>query len=127
MKVATVIAVYANWGFARIQGIGWGWAGIIWIFSIITYIPLDILKFITRYALTGKAWDNLLENKVFNSTKSDLLFHFTNVFLIALPLCLFKNQSRLLSLPRRIMERVKGRLNGLQLSARFMVSSPQKP
>jgi H+-transporting ATPase len=69
MKVATVIAVYANWGFARIQGIGWGWAGIIWIFSIITYIPLDILKFITRYALTGKAWDNLLENKVFKLNK----------------------------------------------------------
>ncbi|XP_011002373.1 PREDICTED: ATPase 8, plasma membrane-type-like [Populus euphratica] len=69
--VATVIAVYANWGFARIQGIGWGWAGIIWIFSIITYIPLDILKFITRYALTGKAWDNLLENKTAFTTKKD--------------------------------------------------------
>ncbi|KAL3584991.1 hypothetical protein D5086_011858 [Populus alba] len=70
-SVATVIAVYANWGFARIQGIGWGWAGIIWIFSIITYIPLDILKFITRYALTGKAWDNLLENKTAFTTKKD--------------------------------------------------------
>ncbi|KAF4350731.1 hypothetical protein F8388_000761 [Cannabis sativa] len=28
--VATLIAVYSNWGFARIQGIGWGWAGAIW-------------------------------------------------------------------------------------------------
>ncbi|RZS09962.1 hypothetical protein BHM03_00041102 [Ensete ventricosum] len=45
-------------------GIGWGWAGIIWLFSLITYFPLDILKFITRYALSGKAWDNLLQNKV---------------------------------------------------------------
>ncbi|KAJ6300913.1 hypothetical protein OIU76_021671 [Salix suchowensis] len=37
----------------------------------ITYIPLDILKFITRYALTGKAWDSLLENKTVFTTKKD--------------------------------------------------------
>lgn len=60
-----MIAVYANWGFARIKGVGWGWAGVIWIYSIIFYIPLDIFKFIIRYALTGKAWDNLLQNKVY--------------------------------------------------------------
>ncbi|OMO90981.1 Cation-transporting P-type ATPase [Corchorus olitorius] len=69
--VATVIAVYGNWGFARIQGIGWGWAGAIWIFSVVTYIPLDILKFIIRYALSGKAWDNLLQNKTAFTTKKD--------------------------------------------------------
>lgn len=63
-KVATCIAVYANWGFARIEGIGWGWAMIIWLFTIITYVPLDILKFIIRYGMSGKAWDNLLQNKV---------------------------------------------------------------
>lgn len=64
MQVATLIAVYASWSFARIQGIGWGWAGVIWIYSIITYFPLDVLKFIIRYALSGKGWNNLLENKV---------------------------------------------------------------
>ncbi|KAG5243773.1 hypothetical protein OIU77_030836 [Salix suchowensis] len=69
--VATLIAVYASWSFARIEGIGWGWAGIIWLFSIITYIPLDIIKFIIRYALTGKAWDNLLQNKTAFTTKKD--------------------------------------------------------
>ncbi|XP_059457338.1 ATPase 9, plasma membrane-type-like [Corylus avellana] len=69
--VATIIAVYANWGFARIHGIGWGWAGVIWLYSIIFYIPLDILKFIIRYALSGKAWDNLLQNKIAFSTKKD--------------------------------------------------------
>eukprot|EP00494_Astrolonche_serrata_P034390 UN34659 len=40
--VATLIAVYANWDFARIKGIGWGWAGVIWLFSIVFYFPLDI-------------------------------------------------------------------------------------
>lgn len=63
-KVATLLAVYAHWSFAKIRGIGWGWAGVIWLYTIITYIPLDILKFIIRYALSGKAWDNMLQNKV---------------------------------------------------------------
>ncbi|XP_050212369.1 ATPase 8, plasma membrane-type [Mercurialis annua] len=69
--VATIIAVYANWGFANMQGIGWGWAGVIWVYSLITYIPLDILKFMIRYALSGKAWDNLLQNKTAFTTKKD--------------------------------------------------------
>jgi len=63
-QLATFIAVYANWGFARIKGMGWGWAGVIWLYSVVTYIPLDFLKFAIRYILSGKAWDNLLENKV---------------------------------------------------------------
>ncbi|XP_010259861.1 PREDICTED: plasma membrane ATPase [Nelumbo nucifera] len=69
--LATLIAVYAKWGFARIQGIGWGWAGVIWVYSIIFYFPLDPLKFIIRFALSGKAWDNLLENKTAFTTKKD--------------------------------------------------------
>ncbi|KAJ3695532.1 hypothetical protein LUZ60_000909 [Juncus effusus] len=69
--VATLIAVYASWSFARINGCGWGWAGVIWLYSIITYIPLDILKFIIRYALSGKAWGNLLNNKTAFTTKKD--------------------------------------------------------
>ncbi|GFP81607.1 plasma membrane ATPase 4 [Phtheirospermum japonicum] len=69
--VATLIAVYANWGFAKIQGCGWGWAGVIWLYSIVTYFPLDILKFCIRYVLSGKAWDNLLENKTAFTTKSN--------------------------------------------------------
>ncbi|XP_022143028.1 ATPase 8, plasma membrane-type isoform X2 [Momordica charantia] len=69
--LATVIAVYAEWDFARIHGIGWGWAGVIWIYSIITYFPLDVLKFIIRYGLSGKAWDNMLQNKTAFTTKKD--------------------------------------------------------
>ncbi|KAE8665240.1 Plasma membrane ATPase [Hibiscus syriacus] len=69
--VATLIAVYANWGFARIKGMGWGWAGVIWLYSVVTYIPLDLLKFAIRYVLSGKAWDNLLENRTAFTTKKD--------------------------------------------------------
>lgn len=71
MKIATLISVYANWEFARVRGIGWGWAGVIWIYSIIFYIPLDIIKFFIRYTLTGKAWDNLLQNKTAFTTRKD--------------------------------------------------------
>nr|AFM52333.1 plasma membrane H+-ATPase [Malus baccata var. xiaojinensis] len=69
--VATLIAVYANWGFARIKGAGWGWAGVIWLYSIVTYVPLDFLKFAIRYIQSGKAWNNLLENKTAFTTKKD--------------------------------------------------------
>lgn len=65
-QVATLIAVYANWEFAKIKGAGWGWAGVVWIYSVIFYIPLDFIKFAIRYILSGKAWLNLLENKVYN-------------------------------------------------------------
>ncbi|XWS48077.1 hypothetical protein CRYUN_Cryun13aG0041600 [Craigia yunnanensis] len=62
--IATLIAVYANWSFAAIEGIGWGWAGVIWLYNIIFYIPLDFIKFYIRYALSGRAWDLVIEQRV---------------------------------------------------------------
>ncbi|CAA3014270.1 ATPase 9, plasma membrane-type [Olea europaea subsp. europaea] len=55
----------------KIQGIGWGWAGVIWIYSIVFYIPLDIFKFIIRYALTGRAWNTLTDNRTALTSKKD--------------------------------------------------------
>ncbi|GAA0172932.1 hypothetical protein Leryth_001216 [Lithospermum erythrorhizon] len=69
--VATLIAVYANWEFARIKGCGWGWAGVIWLYSIVFYVPLDVMKFSIRYILSGKAWDSMIENKTAFTTKKD--------------------------------------------------------
>ncbi|OAE23025.1 hypothetical protein AXG93_3255s1040 [Marchantia polymorpha subsp. ruderalis] len=69
--VATFIAVYANWGFARITGIGWGWAGVIWLYSIITYFPLDIIKFAVRYILSNKAWNLMMEPRMAFTQKKD--------------------------------------------------------
>jgi H+-transporting ATPase len=63
-QIATLIAVYAEWGFADIKGIGWGWAGVIWLYSLVFYFPLDIIKFAVRYILSGKSWNLLLEQKV---------------------------------------------------------------
>ncbi|KAI3991107.1 hypothetical protein MKX01_041326 [Papaver californicum] len=69
--VATVIAVYANISFASIHGIGWGWAGVIWLYSFIFYIPLDIIKFVVRYALSGAAWNLVFDRKTAFTSKKD--------------------------------------------------------
>ncbi|KAJ2723990.1 hypothetical protein GGI07_002277 [Coemansia sp. Benny D115] len=43
--VATIITVYANWGFTEITGAGWHWAGAVWIWDIVWFVPLDFIKF----------------------------------------------------------------------------------
>ena len=42
--IATLIAVWANWDFTDIHGCGWSWAGIVWIWNIVWFFPLDFLK-----------------------------------------------------------------------------------
>lgn len=69
--IATLIAVYANWSFGAIEGIGWGWAGVIWLYNLVFYFPLDIIKFIVRYALSGKAWDLLIEQRIAFTRQKD--------------------------------------------------------
>ncbi|KAJ7951416.1 Plasma membrane ATPase [Quillaja saponaria] len=69
--VATLIAVYAHISFAYISGIGWGWAGIIWLYSLIFYIPLDIIKFTVRYTLSGEAWRLVFDRKTAFTSKKD--------------------------------------------------------
>lgn len=112
-QVATFIAVYANWSFARIEGCGWGWAGVIWLYSLVTYFPLDILKFGIRYILSGKAWDTLLENKVNCIGKTYL---YGCVFIILLGVfwfvCFCDKINRLPSLPRKTTVKKRERHNG---------------
>ena len=42
--IATFIAVWANWSFTDIHGCGWTWACIVWIWNIVWFFPLDLLK-----------------------------------------------------------------------------------
>jgi H+-transporting ATPase len=46
--VSTIIAVYGNWGFTQIHGISGTWVGIIWVWDIIWFLPLDLVKFAMR-------------------------------------------------------------------------------
>ncbi|KAG2217510.1 hypothetical protein INT45_001797 [Circinella minor] len=59
--VATFIAVYADWGFTYMRGIGWDWAGIVWIWNIIWFLPMDFVKFGMQWFFTPK--NTLKENK----------------------------------------------------------------
>ncbi|KAH9963486.1 plasma-membrane proton-e [Lactifluus volemus] len=43
--VSSIIAGFANWGFTSIQKISGGWIGIVWVWNIIWFIPLDGIKF----------------------------------------------------------------------------------
>ena len=45
--IATFIAVWANWSFTNIHGCGWSWAGIVWIWNLIWFFPLDLIKVIS--------------------------------------------------------------------------------
>ena len=43
--VSSIIAAYADWGFTKIHSISGGWIGIVWVWNIIWFIPLDWIKF----------------------------------------------------------------------------------
>ncbi|KAF8156015.1 plasma-membrane proton-e [Crassisporium funariophilum] len=43
--VSSIIAAYGNWGFTQIHAISGGWIGIIWVWNIIWFFPMDLIKF----------------------------------------------------------------------------------
>ncbi|KAH9924051.1 plasma-membrane proton-e [Fomitopsis serialis] len=52
--VSTIIAVYADWGFTDIHGISGGWVGIVWVWDIIWFVPLDWIKFAMKATIIKK-------------------------------------------------------------------------
>lgn len=43
--IATVISATVTWEIAGIRKIGWGWTGVIWLYTFLTYFLLDPIKF----------------------------------------------------------------------------------
>ncbi|KAK7021921.1 hypothetical protein VNI00_017150 [Paramarasmius palmivorus] len=43
--ISSIIAAYGDWGFTNIHSISGGWIGIVWVWNIIWFIPLDWIKF----------------------------------------------------------------------------------
>ncbi|KAI0320934.1 plasma-membrane proton-e [Amylostereum chailletii] len=43
--VSSIIAGFADWGFTKIHSISGGWIGIVWVWDIVWFIPLDLIKF----------------------------------------------------------------------------------
>ncbi|BBN06924.1 H+-transporting ATPase [Marchantia polymorpha subsp. ruderalis] len=52
--IATLLAVYMSWDYAFMEGLEWRWAAVVWLWSLITYIPLDPIKFAIRYGIAGQ-------------------------------------------------------------------------
>nr|AMY26503.1 H(+)-ATPase 7 [Pyrus betulifolia] len=69
--IATVISATATWKFTKIRSIGWGWTGIIWLYNIVIYMLLDPIKFAVRYALGGKAWGLIVDQRTAFTSKND--------------------------------------------------------
>ncbi|KAK0192730.1 hypothetical protein F5146DRAFT_1041218 [Armillaria mellea] len=43
--VSSIIAAYGDWGFTEIHSISGGWIGIVWVWNIVWFFPLDFIKF----------------------------------------------------------------------------------
>ncbi|KAI0676214.1 plasma membrane H+-transporting ATPase [Trametes maxima] len=43
--VSSIIAAYGNWGFTKIEAVSGGWIGIVWVWDIVWFFPLDLIKF----------------------------------------------------------------------------------
>lgn len=75
--IATIIAVYADWEFTFIKPIGWGWAAVVWVWSLLWYIPLDLVKIGTSWILNGNPWKQVNQRKMlggmqFNGGQSNM-------------------------------------------------------
>jgi len=56
---ATFIAVYADWEFTAMAPIGWQYAGFVWIWSLIWYIPTDLVKIAAHWIMNGNPWHSV--------------------------------------------------------------------
>ncbi|PVF94102.1 plasma-membrane proton-e [Serendipita vermifera] len=43
--ISSIIAAYGNWGFTHVRAISGGWIGIVWVWNIIWFLPMDLVKF----------------------------------------------------------------------------------
>uniref|UniRef100_A0A7N0VME6 Plasma membrane ATPase n=1 Tax=Kalanchoe fedtschenkoi TaxID=63787 RepID=A0A7N0VME6_KALFE len=68
--IATILSAVVTIKFAGIHAIGWKWTAVIWLYTIIIYVFLDPIKFGVRYALSGRAWGLVVDQKTaFNSQR----------------------------------------------------------
>ncbi|XP_073132924.1 plasma membrane ATPase 1-like [Henckelia pumila] len=69
--VATLLSAVVTCDLFGIMKIGWGWTAVIWLYNIVTYFLLDPIKFAVRYALSGRAWGLLLNQRTAFTSQKD--------------------------------------------------------
>ncbi|GJY60432.1 hypothetical protein Tco_0461089 [Tanacetum coccineum] len=70
--IATLIVMYANWDFAKVKGIGWGWGSVIWLYTIVIYIPLDIFQIYYPLRLEWKGMGQYARKKDRNEPNTSI-------------------------------------------------------
>merc|ERR1712176_1626184 len=63
---ATLLAVYADWPFTAMGGIGWGYAGFVWVWSICWFIPIDLIKIAVHAFMYGNPWKTIHSRQMYN-------------------------------------------------------------
>ncbi|KZS96277.1 plasma-membrane proton-e [Sistotremastrum niveocremeum HHB9708] len=43
--ISSIIAGFGDWGFTKIHSISGGWIGIVWVWNIVWFLPMDFIKF----------------------------------------------------------------------------------
>lgn len=49
--VSSIIAGFGDWGFTQVQSISGGWIGIVWVWNIVWFFPLDFVKFGMKFTV----------------------------------------------------------------------------
>lgn len=49
--VSSIIAAFGDWGFTDVHSISGGWIGIVWVWNIVWYFPMDIVKYMLKKSI----------------------------------------------------------------------------
>jgi H+-transporting ATPase len=49
--ISSIIAAFGDWGFTNVQSISGGWIGIVWVWNIVWYFPLDLVKYFMKFTI----------------------------------------------------------------------------
>ena len=49
--ISSIIAAFGDWGFTNVQSISGGWIGIVWVWNIVWYFPLDLVKYAMKFTI----------------------------------------------------------------------------
>jgi H+-transporting ATPase len=52
--ISSIIAGFGDWGFTKIASISGGWIGIVWVWNILWFVPLDWIKFAMKATVIKK-------------------------------------------------------------------------
>jgi H+-transporting ATPase len=49
--VSSIIAGFGDWGFTDVHSISGGWIGIVWVWNIVWYFPMDLVKYAMKKSI----------------------------------------------------------------------------